>query len=60
LKKIRILLVGGLAAGALFAGAPANASCQTNPDVGDICKVTDQVKETLCENKFYRLTGRCS
>jgi hypothetical protein len=43
----------------LFMGAPAKASCQTNPDVGDICVLTDEVKETLCANKIYRLTGRC-
>lgn len=32
-----------IAAGAMFIGAPTAtaASCQTNPDVGDICKVLD-------------------
>ena len=59
MKKIRVLLVGALAAGSVFMAAPAQASCQSNPDVGDICVLTDKVKETLCANKIYQLTGRC-
>ena len=43
MRTARLLAAAVIAAGAMFIGAPTAtaASCQTNPDVGDICKVLD-------------------
>lgn len=50
--RIRLLLVAGLAVGSsLIATAPASASCQTNPDIGDWCKVRDAVYNSVCSTK---------
>jgi hypothetical protein len=55
----RALLVLALAALPFTVAAPpASASCQTNPDVGDWCKV----QEVVCHNayKVWELvTGNC-
>ena len=46
-KRGRLTLALVTALGSLFVAAPAaSASCQTNPDVGDICKVRDAVCNT--------------
>jgi hypothetical protein len=42
----------------LFA-TPASASCQTNPDVGDWCKVRDAVFEVSCRHKVGYYLGWC-
>ena len=59
MKLKRALLVLALAALPLtFAAPPAAASCQTNPDVGDWCKV----QEVICVNAYKvweKLTGKC-
>ena len=50
--RIRTLLVVGLTAlTSLFVAAPAQASCQTNPDIGDWCKVRDAVFNSVCSTK---------
>ncbi|MGH2757283.1 MAG: hypothetical protein ACRDI3_05790 [Actinomycetota bacterium] len=61
MRRVRALVVGAaLAASTLILGAPrAQASCQTNPDVGDFCKVID----APCNGPLYkvwdRVTDRC-
>ena len=58
MRKVRMLLAGSLAAAALVApAAPAQASCQTNPDVGDICKVIDVLCNTTVGQKYL---DRCN
>lgn len=53
MRKVRMLLVASVAAAALVApAAPAQASCQTNPDVGDICKVLDVLCNTTIGQKY--------
>ena len=55
----RSLLALMIAAAPLaIAPTPASASCQTNPDVGDWCKV----QEVVCHNAYKvweRVTGNC-
>ncbi len=57
MKKVRMFVVGSLAAAALVApAAPAHASCQTNPDVGDVCKLV----EVICNTSVgYKLIPSC-
>lgn len=53
MRKLRMLVVAGIAAAALVTpAAPAHASCQTNPDVGDICKALEVVCNTTAGQKF--------
>jgi hypothetical protein len=61
LKRAKALLVVGLvAAGSLFVAAPAQASCQTNPDIGDWCKVRDAAIRALCSTKPGQYTQYCA
>lgn len=53
MRKARTFLVAAVAAAALVApAAPAHASCQTDPDVGDICKVIEVLCNTTVGHKF--------
>lgn len=53
MRKLRIFAVTAIAAATLAVpAAPAHASCQTNPDVGDICKVLDALCNTTVGQKF--------
>lgn len=60
MKRARMLLLAGMiAAGSLFAAAPAHASCQTNPDVGDWCKVRDAAVNAICSQKVGGYLEMC-
>jgi hypothetical protein len=39
---------------------PALASCQTNPDVGDICKAIDVIERAVCNTKPGQYLADCS
>lgn len=59
-KRIATLVLSAAVSsfGFVAAAPPAAASCQTNPDVGDWCKV----QEVLCINAYKvweKLTGNC-
>jgi hypothetical protein len=56
MRKVRMLLVAGVAAAALVApAAPAQASCQT--DIGDVCKLVDVLCTTPAGQKYL---GYCN
>ena len=46
-----LMIAGLIGVGSLFVAAPAQASCQTNPDVGDWCKVRDAAVRAICSQK---------
>lgn len=51
MRKLRMLVVAGVAAGALVApAAPAQASCQT--DIADVCKLVDVLCTTTVGQKY--------
>ena len=57
MRKVRMLVVGSVAAAALVApAAPAQAaSCQT--DIGDVCKLVDVLCTTTIGQKYI---GYCN
>ncbi len=60
MRKLRILLVAATVAISTFViASPASASCQTNPDVGDWCKVRDAAYEIGCQYKVGWYLGWC-
>lgn len=60
MKKVRMLVLAAtLAVPTFLIATPASASCQTNPDLGDWCKVRDAVYETGCRYKVGYYLGRC-
>ena len=60
MNKVRMLILAVIVAVPTFLFAtPASASCQTNPDVGDICKVRDAVFEESCRRKVGWYLGWC-
>jgi hypothetical protein len=60
LKKVRaLLLTGAISLGSLVVASPAQASCQTNPDVGDICKAIEVIDNAVCRTKPGQYLPRC-
>ena len=56
MRKVKMLVIGSLAAAALVApAAPAQASCQT--DIGDVCKAVDVLCPTTIGQKYI---GYCN
>lgn len=60
MKRVRALLVATFAAASVFVtAAPASASCQTNPDVGDVCKAIDVIETAVCNTKPGQYVADC-
>lgn len=60
MNKVRMLILAVTVAVPTFLFAsPASASCQTDPDIGDWCKVRDAVFEESCRRKVGYYLGWC-
>ncbi len=60
MKNVRIIIAAvTLAVPTFLFATPASASCQTNPDIGDWCKVRDAVYGFGCDHKVGHYLGWC-
>ena len=59
MTKVRQLLLAALLTGStlFIAAPPAHATCQTNPDLGDMCKAIDTVLESPCHTHKLAATA---